>query len=335
MSRECLVTGRHLVKHGANRKQIGMSIQLLTPYLLRRHICHRSDRTAGSGCFVVAPAERPGRLCEWIGGCFRRQQFCQPEVQYLRLTARAHKNIGRLDVAMDDPLGVRGFQGIHYLDGQIDGLLLRQWPASNVILQSPTFEQLHHDELLLIMLTDLIHRADIRMIERRSSTRFAQEPLERALIFCQILGQELQGHRSLQDKVFGTVNDPHAAASELFENAVVGHSRAKHRARSGSYRANLRPAVLASQRMWLDWIVFFWLAVQSDAVRAQLLVVTTWLLLLLANMASAQVLPKPQITSAQGKLAPDFTLKDQEGRPFRLASLRGKRVLLVFYRGYW
>ena len=87
--------------------------------------------------------------------------------------------------------------------------------------------------------------------------------------------------------------------------------------------------------MWLDWIVFLWLAVQSDAVRAQLLVVTTWLLLLLANMASAQVLPKPQITSAQGKLAPDFTLKDQEGRPFRLASLRGKRVLLVFYRGYW
>ncbi len=70
-------------------------------------------------------------------------------------------------------------------------------------------------------------------------------------------------------------------------------------------------------------------------MRAQLLVVTTWLLLLLANMASAQILPKPQITSAQGKPAPDFTLKDQAGRPFRLASLRGKRVLLVFYRGYW
>jgi len=87
--------------------------------------------------------------------------------------------------------------------------------------------------------------------------------------------------------------------------------------------------------MWLDWIVFLWLAVQSDAVRAQLLGVTTWLLLLMANMVSAQVLPKPQIISAQGKLAPDFTLKDQEAPPFRLASLRGKHVLLVFYRGYW
>src|SRR5207245_9446745 len=120
------------------------------------------------------------------------------------------------------------------------------------IIPSPHLVQLHPAELLIIMLTDLIHRADIRMIERRSSTRVAQEPHERALIFCQILGQELQSHRSLQNKVFGTVNDPHAAASELFENAVVGHSRAKHRARSGSYRANLRSAVLASQRMWLD-----------------------------------------------------------------------------------
>src|SRR6266513_3737328 len=129
--------------------------------------------------------------------------------------------------------------------------MLRQGPTCNVVLESAAFEHLHHNELLPLMLTDLVYRADVRMIERRGSTRFAQEALERALIFCQFLGQELQGHRSPQNKVFGTVNDSHAAASELFENAVVGHSRAKHRARSGSYRANLRSAVLASQRMWL------------------------------------------------------------------------------------
>jgi len=87
--------------------------------------------------------------------------------------------------------------------------------------------------------------------------------------------------------------------------------------------------------MWQDWIVFLWLAIQSDAVRPQLRAFTAWLVLLLANTASTQVLPKPQVASAQGKPAPDFTLKDQDGRPFHLASLRGKRVLLVFYRGYW
>jgi len=46
-------------------------------------------------------------------------------------------------------------------------------------------------------------------------------------------------------------------------------------------------------------------------------------------------LPKPQIASAAGQLAPDFTLTDQSGQLFHLADQRGHRVLLIFYRGYW
>lgn len=34
-----------------------------------------------------------------------------------------------------------------------------------------------------------------------------------------------------------------------------------------------------------------------------------------------------------GSQAPDFTLKDHEGRDVRLSSLRGRRVMLVFYPG--
>ena len=45
--------------------------------------------------------------------------------------------------------------------------------------------------------------------------------------------------------------------------------------------------------------------------------------------------PKPQIASASGQVAPDFTLTDQSGQPFHLADQRGHRVLLIFYRGYW
>ncbi len=45
--------------------------------------------------------------------------------------------------------------------------------------------------------------------------------------------------------------------------------------------------------------------------------------------------PKPKIVSAAGQRAPNFTLKDQGGRDFRLAGERGHWVLLFFYRGYW
>ena len=45
--------------------------------------------------------------------------------------------------------------------------------------------------------------------------------------------------------------------------------------------------------------------------------------------------PKPQGTFAAGQSAPDFTLNDQDGHPFRLSEQRGTPIVLIFYRGYW
>ena len=59
------------------------------------------------------------------------------------------------------------------------------------------------------------------------------------------------------------------------------------------------------------------------------------LLLAAAVVASKMILPKPQSSFADLQPAPDFTLNDQDGKPFTFSSLRGSRVVLVFYRGYW
>jgi peroxiredoxin Q/BCP len=34
---------------------------------------------------------------------------------------------------------------------------------------------------------------------------------------------------------------------------------------------------------------------------------------------------------AVGTLAPDFTVNDQQGNPFTLSSLKGKKVVMYFY----
>lgn len=49
---------------------------------------------------------------------------------------------------------------------------------------------------------------------------------------------------------------------------------------------------------------------------------------------SAHLPPSPH-APAVGSLAPDFALTDQRGQPIQLASLRGKPLVLVFYRGFW
>lgn len=62
------------------------------------------------------------------------------------------------------------------------------------------------------------------------------------------------------------------------------------------------------------------------------------LVLLLAGgglVAWKMRLPPPQSSFTELQVAPDFTLNDQDGKPFTLSSLRGSPVVLVFYRGYW
>ena len=60
-------------------------------------------------------------------------------------------------------------------------------------------------------------------------------------------------------------------------------------------------------------------------------------LLLFAAIGLAQrPLPPTDLNRVvPGTLAPDFELPSAEGGKLKLSSLRGKNVVLVFYRGYW
>ena len=72
-----------------------------------------------------------------------------------------------------------------------------------------------------------------------------------------------------------------------------------------------------------------------SGLRKVALAVLFFLLLAAGLVAWKMILPKPQSSFASLQPAPDFTLNDQDGNPFTLSNLRGSRVVLVFYRGYW
>ena len=58
--------------------------------------------------------------------------------------------------------------------------------------------------------------------------------------------------------------------------------------------------------------------------------------LLFAIVAAAPSHPVPRVTQPKiGQPPPSFTLRDQRGRRVSLAEAAGKKVVLVFYRGYW
>ncbi len=71
-------------------------------------------------------------------------------------------------------------------------------------------------------------------------------------------------------------------------------------------------------------------------LRRKIVLSVFFFVLLVAGLVAWKMeLPKPQSSFTSMQPAPDFTLNDQDGKPFTLSSLRGSRVVLVFYRGYW
>ncbi len=57
--------------------------------------------------------------------------------------------------------------------------------------------------------------------------------------------------------------------------------------------------------------------------------------LLAAASLAAQPAPADLNRVKVGEPAPDFTLESADSRTISLSQLRGKRVVLIFYRGHW
>jgi hypothetical protein len=78
------------------------------------------------------------------------------------------------------------------------------------------------------VLSDIVNRADMRMIEGRGGAGLALEPFDRTRIPRQFLGEEFQRDGTSQARVFGPVDDAHAALTQLFQDVIVRDGLADH-----------------------------------------------------------------------------------------------------------
>ena len=108
-------------------------------------------------------------------GSAPRSQFGESEIENLGVAAVGNKDVRRLDVAVDNALGVGGIERVSYFNRQIEYGVDVQRPMSDGVLQRLAVEVLQNDEGPAAFFAYVINRADVGMIERRGSFGFALE----------------------------------------------------------------------------------------------------------------------------------------------------------------
>src|SRR6202043_3608413 len=140
--------------------------------------------------------------------------------------------VARFDVAVDDALVMGGGKPGGDLGGDAERLQQRQRPALDLALERLALAESHGDEQPAVVgPVGLEDGADVGVLEARGGASLAGEaPLE-VLAAATVRGEELDRRVPLELEVPALVHHPHAAASQAFEDAVMGDRAADQRRR--------------------------------------------------------------------------------------------------------
>src|SRR6266849_10823185 len=75
----------------------------------------------------------------------------QAEVKNFGVASASDEDVGGLDVAVDDALGMCGVEGVGYTDGEIEEAVQFHGAVGDEVLQRLAVEELHDDEGLAVL----------------------------------------------------------------------------------------------------------------------------------------------------------------------------------------
>jgi len=214
--------GDQLVEHHAEAVEVGPLVHLVAQRLLRRHVVGRAQKRAG--------ASQP-RLAH--------HQLGDAEVEQLHLVAAARQrdqeDVGRLQVAVNDPGRVRRAEPGRDLKDQIDRRRLRERSSLDARVQRLPLQPLHRQvDRAVRRDAEVLDVDDVAVTDGAGSARLAAQPLDRVGIAGQLAAQELDRHPLAGVEVLGLEDVAGPALADGAQQAVaVELSRQR---RSGSRR---------------------------------------------------------------------------------------------------
>ena len=147
---------------------------------------------------------------------------CDPEVRHLDPPLASDEDVVWLDVAVDDPVPVRGAECGEDLAGVVDRDLDRGLPAGDdQLLQRAPVEELHRDVVGALRLAAVVDRDDVRMGEPGGVLRLAPEALHERVVRRVAVVEDLDRDAAAELLVLREVDVRHAARAQLPLDAVA------------------------------------------------------------------------------------------------------------------
>ena len=141
--------------------------------LLRRHVGRGAEDDAG----VRRRRARDSRGVGERGGCIARcgwsQRFRETEVEHLDRAVTPHLDVRRLQVAVNDPLLVRGFERLGDLLRDRQRFVDRDRATRDALGQVLALDQFHHERGDAAAFFEAVDGGDVRMVERGEHLGFA------------------------------------------------------------------------------------------------------------------------------------------------------------------
>ena len=147
----------------------------------------------------------------------------QPEVdQQCAAGDAVEEDIGRLDIAMDQPGVVSSLQAGQALLNQPDSVpdgqsFLPLQPSG----QRFPVDELHGEEMTPAVLSNEVDRDHVGVRDLRGRGCFGMETADEILVPSQLRGEHFDGHRAVERVVVAPVHIAHAAAADPAENAEM------------------------------------------------------------------------------------------------------------------
>ena len=127
---------------------------------------------------------------------------------------------------MNDPLLVRGFEGLGDLLRNGQGLVCRDGALCNALREVVALDEFHHERGHVARALEAVDRRDVWVIERREDFGFALESRQAIRVASKRRRQHFDRHGSFQVGVGGFVDFPHPADADERGDLVDAESSA-------------------------------------------------------------------------------------------------------------